>query len=493
MRRTIFLGLGLLELGVCAGLVLLGCQIPQAAEVDQSFRSAEQVTNRAGAQVHLLQRQVRGLRRMELQQLSTRLQKETRSVTARLQDQSLDFETIKGMRDGLGEVADGLTGLAKTLDPDTIGSLGTALGETASFLDKQVIPGARRTAKDIDQSTGLLRDDARRLEKMLRETPPSLQPVREVYKSLARFQEGLDKMDARLDPRRLETMKEGFRGLETALSTGAEQVERLADYSYPVVSINGLRVEVNQKSFWPEGSKIAQGMRKAAAGATAAQQEMNGMAADLPKVREGVLESRNVVGKVRESLAVALERQDKIDQLLKQAPANAARLADQLPKLGTDLAAMLRDTGRLDEVAKALRQSQLGIERASARWPELRRSLERLAYLLRASQDQLDRAIKHRKEYEATLQETIELADSFATLLPLVTDQLDSRLDEEERTLTDLGQSLDEASAAVPVYAHTTSRLLETGKLLAWLVAAIVGLHGCYLLLSVRMGQLYSP
>ena len=76
--------------------------------------------------------------------------------------------------------------------------------------------------------------------------------------------------------------------------------------------------------------------------------------------------------------------------------------------------------------------------------------------------------------------------------MPLITDQLDGRLDEEEYTLAELGQSLGEVGNALPAYAQTTSRLVETGRALAWLVAGIVGLHGCYLMLSVRMGRRYS-
>ena len=38
----------------------------------------------------------------------------------------------------------------------------------------------------------------------------------------------------------------------------------------------------------------------------------------------------------------------------------------------------------------------------------------------------------------------------------------------------------------------TMARLFQVGRLLAWLVAAIVCLHGTYLLLSARIGRRYS-
>jgi septal ring factor EnvC (AmiA/AmiB activator) len=196
--------------------------------------------------------------------------------------------------------------------------------------------------------------------------------------------------------------------------------------------------------------------------------------------------------KVRETLGLALQSQDKLEPLLKEIPTHAARLADALPKLGNDLARILRDTQRMNEAAAALRQVQQGVDRTIARWPDLRKTFAQFATILAATRDQLEHAVQHRDEYEAAMQQTVQLAESFAAILPLVTDQLDSRLDEEEQTLVDLGQSLEEVGDALPAYAITTSRLVQTGRLLAWLVAGIVGLHGCYLILSVRMGRRYS-
>jgi hypothetical protein len=492
MRRTIFRVLGVLELVVAAVLVNLGCQLPRTVEVERSFRSAERVTDRTSTQVKLLHGQVQGLRRLELQQLSDRLQKQTRTVTTMVRGQSVDFDTVRTMSDALVEVAGGLNSLADTLDPAAVAKLSTGLGEAADFIDHKLVPSARQAADQIDESTASLRDDARRLSVLLQEAPPDLKSVREVYNSLARFRDGLDKMNALLKLQRLETMRDGFHGLETALSGGAAQVERLAGYTYPTMYFYGGRPQVLQRPFWPEGAEIADGMRKAATGATAAGKQVDSMATDLPEIRVALSESSVLVAKVREGLGLALQNQEQLEPLLKEIPAHAVRLADALPKLGSDLAGVLRDTQRMKEAAAALRQVQQGIERAVACWPELRKTFSRFASILAAAHVQLDHAVQHRHEYEAAMQQTVLLAESFAAILPLVTDQLDNRLDEEERTLTELGQSLEEVSDALPAYAHTTSRLIQTGRLLAWLVAGFVGLHGCYLMLSVRMGRRYS-
>jgi hypothetical protein len=319
-----------------------------------------------------------------------------------------------------------------------------------------------------------------------------LQAVRQVHDSLAGFQEGLKKANDLFRPQRLATMREGFQGLESSLTTGSEQVERLAEYTYPVVRFNGLRPEISQRPFWPEGARIAEGMRKAAAGATAAGEEMDKLATDLPRVRASLNESCALIDRVREGLGTALERRDSVEPILKELPTHAARLAEDLPRIGKDLAHMLSDTKNLKDVAHAMRQAQKGMDSAITRWPEMRTTLSRLAVVLSATRQQLTNAMRHRKEYEAAMAESVQIADTFAAMLPLVTDQLDGRLEEEDQTLDELGQSLDEVSSALPAYERATRRLLYTGRLLAWLVAAIVGLHGCYLVLSVRIGRRYS-
>jgi ABC-type transporter Mla subunit MlaD len=492
MRRTMFCVLGVLELVVAVVLVDLGGQLPQTADVERNFRTAERVTDRSGMQVKLLYQQVQDLRRMELQQLSARLRKQTRAVTTMVRGQTVDFDTVRTMSEALGEVAGGLNNLAEGLDPAAVTKLSMGLGEAADFLEQKVAPSARQAADQIDESTASLRDDAQRLSLLLKEAPPDLKVVREVSESLVRFRSGLDKVNGLLKPQRLEVMGEGFRGLETALTAGAAQVERLSAYTYPTLQLNGVKPEIQQKPFWPEGNEIADGMRKAAAGAVAAGKQVDSIAASLPEIRAALGESGAMADKVRETLGLALQSQDKLEPLLKEIPTHAARLADALPKLGSDLARILRDTKRMKEAAAALRQVQQGVDRTIARWPDLRKTFARFATVLDAAHDQLKHAVQHRDEYEAAMQQTVQLADSFAAILPLVSDQLDSRLDEEEQTLIDLGQSLEEVGDALPAYAQTALRLIQTGRLLAWLVAGIVGLHGCYLILSVRMGRRYS-
>jgi hypothetical protein len=493
MRRTIFLTLGVLEFVVALVLLYLAWQLPSAADVDHSFAGAGRVTGKAANQVRLLRQQVHDLRRPEVHRLAERLREQTRDVTAALRAQSVDYDSIRTLRDALRDVSGGLDSLARTLDPDGIGKLATGLGETASFLDEQVVPGAEKAAAHLDESTEALRVDARRLGALVREAPLDLKAAREVHDSLARFGEGLERMNTAFQPKRLQALREGFGGMESALTSGAEQVERLSGYSYPVVKFDNLKPVIDQKQFWPEGDKIAEGMRKAATGAREAGKELDDMAADLPRLRDSLAESRKVVDKTREALATALKQHDKVEPLLKDLPAHSARLAEALPKLGADLSRVLRDTRRLKEVATALRQAQHGIADAVACWPELQATLRRSAVALKMIGKQLDQAIQHKQDYEAARQQTVVLADAVGTMLPLVTNQVGDQLADQEKALDELGDSIDEVGAAMPVYAATTARLVQTGRLLLWLVALIVGLHGGYLVCSARMGRRFSP
>jgi hypothetical protein len=492
MRRVVFLLMGLLELGVAAVLVAFACQLPGRADVDQTFDRAERVTARTGNQVKLFRQQVHDLRRPELQDLGKQMQAQTKTVTATLKTQTVDFDRLETVGDALGDVAGGLDGLGEALDGDSLGKLGQGLGTTASYLDDQVAPSAGRAAKRLDDSTADLCADARNLSALLRTAPPDLKATKEIHDGLVRFGEGLDKMQDLLKAERLTSMREGFKGLETSLSTGADQVDRLAGYHYPVVTMRGLKPEVEQRKFWPEGEKIADGMRKAADGAKSADAEMGALEADLPKLRAALDESRRMTDKTREALALALKQQDKLDGLLKSVPEHSARLADELPKLTADLSRILRETERLKEVAVALRQAQKGVDAAVARWPALKTNLSKTATLLRSTQGQLRQALARREEYEAALKQSIVLADSFATLLPVYLESLDRQLEQQEEGLDGLDRGLADVSSAMPEYARATNRLVDTARLLVWLVAAIVLLHGAYLLASVRLGKGYA-
>jgi uncharacterized phage infection (PIP) family protein YhgE len=481
VRKVVFTSLGLLEIGIAATLIAFGFSLPSQVEVSRGFQSIERATQRTGDQVELIRDQVHDLRRPELKELTDRLHEQTRIVARTLRKQKVDYKTVETVSDALGQVSTGLNGLAETLEPGNIAQFGDGLGQTAKFLDERVIPTANKAADDLESSLSSMRSDGKQLAQLLRSAAPDLKALQEVHDGLARFSDGLVRMNRAMKMEHLTAMKEGFEGLEVSLTTGAEQVEDLSSYTYPVVTFNGLRPEVEQRKFWPKGDDIASGMRKAALGVKGAGKELDRLSAELPKMRETLDESRKVAEKAREAMATALKQRDQIEPLLKQVPEQAAALAEHLPRLGSDLAKVLRETEKLKQVATSLRDAQKSIDMAVERWPQTRLMLTRSATLLQATQKQLNQALENRQEFESAMRQTILLAETFAILLPEFTNQIDRQLAQHEQALGDLSHSVHEISASVPAYRNTASSLVQTGRLLLWLLGPVFALHGVYL------------
>ncbi|HEV3142794.1 MAG TPA: hypothetical protein VGZ47_02805 [Gemmataceae bacterium] len=484
MRRTIWLILGLLEICIAGILVYAGLSIPRPTQVGQGFDRMETTTRKASTQVEVMRRQMLEVRRPEMLEMATRLQKQTGTVTGTMKKQRVDFATVSNLRDSLNDVANGLDGVAETLDGDRLGKLGTGFGETAKFIDDQLIPSANKSADELEKLNTDLAKDAEQLALLLREAPPDLKAAREMYDSLERFDQGLEKMLELLELKRLDSIKDGFSGLQTSLDSTAGEVEKLSRYKYPKIKVSGLKVEVEEKPFWPNGDKIADGLRRANEGVKSAQEELDHAAKDLPALRKALEESRKVVAQTRSSLGQAVKQRDKLEPLLQDIPLRTARLAEDLPKLGKELAKLLRETKQLKEVAAALRQAQKGVDSTVARWPDLRTNLKRTSELLKLSSQQLDRALQHREEYESALEESTELAENFAIMAPMLVQQIDTQMEEQQRSLTDLEKSLDDVGDSIPNYKRSAMDLVFAGRLLAFLFAGLVGLHGGFLTVS---------
>jgi hypothetical protein len=496
MRRIFFSSLGVMEMLVGVTLFAFAWQLPGPQEVDDTLGKAQKVSTNASEQVGNLRKQVGNVRKNQpkVESLTLRLQAQLKRVGKQLRDQKFDDKAAVVLGDALGNAANGLDGIGAVLDPKGLGQIGTALKTTAEYLDGKVAPNAEKAAERLEKTTADIRADALRLNALLSAAPLDLKAARATADALAQFDESLGRMIKVLRLKNFEAIQDGFKGLETSLGTGADQVDRVAGYTYPVVRFEGLKPKVEQRSFWPEGRTTADGMRKAARGVTAAGKELTAFHKELPRLRASLVASRKVVTATKEALETALKQEDKVGPLLKSVPEHAARLAAELPQLGGDLAKVLRETAKLREVAVSLRSTQKGIDASVKRWPHLRQELRRSSELLRAMQKQLAATLgpQQRAEYRTTVDQTLQLIDAFVAALPLLTDQLDAHLLKQEQSLENLGTSLDEVSAALPSVAHTTSRLLVTTRLLLALVGGISLLHAIYLLLGARLGAPYS-
>ncbi len=490
MRRLVFLVMGLLELSACGLLAYFALSLPGPAEVDDAVGRVDQVSRKASRQVRTLRRQMSKVRQRqpELLVLARRLERQMNVVQANLRGRRLEGDGVETAGAALGDVARGLDGLATVLDPKGIGQVGKGLGSTADYLDGKAIPAAEKAAGTLEKASTSLKGDSSKLKELLAEAPSQLEAARAVSASLKRFEDGLARMKKIARPENLDAMDEGFKGMQKSLDTGADQVEKVADYTIPRVTVKGLRIMVEEQDFWPEGKEIADGMRKAARGCAAAQKELATVKKEFPKLRESLTESEKVVRSTRQALDTALSRQEKLEPLLKTLPANLARLVEELPVVLAELAKVLRETTRLREAATALRQAEKGVEQASAHWPELREGLKKSATLLRTTQTQLKSALDRRDEYESTIEQTVELTALFAASLPVLIEQLDEGLEQQEQSLDELGDSIDAVSEALPPAAQSASRLLVTTRWLLCVVALMVGLHAGYLLLGTWPG-----
>jgi hypothetical protein len=482
MSRAIERMLGFIEVLAAGGLLALGLSLPAREEVRRSFDGARQVSAAAGEQVRGLRGQVTELRQSRLRGTASRLGAAVQVVAANTRRSRVDFEALRAIRDASGRAADGLDRLTQTEEPSALDKLSAGLGATADFLDRNLVPAASKAADGLDAAAGRLRASARQFGELVRAVPLDLKPVQELYDGLARFDAGLGALQATFDPRRLDALGQAAHGAEGVVAEAAQMADRAAGYTYPVVVFEGLTPRVRNRPFWPGAAKAGADLRKVSSGVVAMGQEIETLSAELPRIQEGVAESRRVVGATRQALAATLKRQGEVELLLRQMPEQAARLGDELPRLTGTLAGALRDAGRLEQVATALRQSRKGIDSAVASWPEVRKGLSGSAVLLRATRDQLDSAIEHREEYEAAQEDLEALYGEFAKIMPALAEGFDARLDQEDRSLTEMAGGIAQVDAALPAYSAALDRCLLIGRGLSWLAAAIAALHGFLLI-----------
>jgi ABC-type transporter Mla subunit MlaD len=356
------------------------------------------------------------------------------------------------------------------------------LGTTAGFLETNVADASEKSAADLEKVLAALDKDASRLATLLRQSPPDLKAAKAVHDGLGNFDAGLDKLNELMKAERLQAMKEGFEGMESALGSTAEQVDKVSGLSYPIVTFNGLKPNVEMRAFWPDADKVAAGLRKATKGVQAANQELALMDKSLPDLRKSVTESRKSVAQTRESLSIALKNQAETEKLLKAVPEQTAALAEALPKLGGTLLQMLRETKKLRELATGLRAARTTLDESLKAWPQVAAGLKKSAVVLDDARKQLEIATENREEYERAMQSSTRVARAFADLLPAFTDQLDSRLAQQESALGKMETGLGEVNAALPVMEDKAAELIRTVMWLIYLVAALVIAHAAYVL-----------
>jgi DNA repair exonuclease SbcCD ATPase subunit len=271
-----------------------------------------------------------------------------------------------------------------------------------------------------------------------------------------------------LEMPQLPAIRTGLQGLENSLTTGAQQVEGLASYTYPVVYWESWRPRVQQQAFWSAGGEIATGMTAAASGVQAADKELETLGTHLPKVRAALESSKAILDRSHETMGTVLKYRGLIEPLVKSLPETAARLAEDLPQLSKQLSATLRETKKLKAVAESLRATSRQLEKSAAAWPEARRTLLRAAEGLKANRDRLDKLLSHHET-------RVQMADTQETMrqvLPIWEEQIDGALQAEQSRLATLGQSLEQVAEAQAAQGATAGELLTA---LRWTLAVLAG------------------
>jgi uncharacterized phage infection (PIP) family protein YhgE len=477
MRRAIFLALGVLELAAAVLLVVMGFVLPGPRAVRENFNRVAQVTESSRQQVESVHNEMGTIRDERLQKFLAELQPHLPRLKERLEG-DVNLEGVRQVNASLGNLATAMEEWANALDPALVEELSTGAGRLATFLDGSVADAASKAADRLEKTTDTLRKDAEVLSRLLRDAPPDLRAARDIYESLGRFDEGLEKVSILIEPARLKSMREGFKGMESSLESGADQVGRLAGYTYPMVKLNGFRPpEVEEKPFWPEGRKIAAGMRMGAKAIKAAGKELDAQSANLPNLQKALEESRKAVSRTRDTLGKALKDQDKLETVLKTIPENTARLAQELPLLTSDVVRVLRETERLKDVAASIRETRTKMAEAVARLPRARKGLYESAARIRRLKERLDAALNDPQGYQQTIQQTIQLTDSAANIIPLLANRL-SHLETQQKGLAELGTSLGEVHDALPVMADNTVTILTLLRWMLWVGAALMAVHG---------------
>ncbi|MGF1581756.1 MAG: hypothetical protein ACFCD0_20695 [Gemmataceae bacterium] len=490
MRRVILVLLGLLELGVALVLLQLGRTLPTRAKLRSDFAKAQQVTKDASAEIRQVKAQVASLRQKQVKQLVQKLNSQLELLTVMLKDQSLHlkghFETAKTIRDEMETLAKGAEGIEKTLDPSQFKALGNGLGVVAKLLEEDLPPASNKAAQQLSDASTALSNNAKFVSELVSSLPTDLKALEQVHDSLGKFESGLGKMTTTLKVDRLKTMRKGFQGMHASLDTGADQVARLARFTYPVVTFDGFRPEIEKRKFWPEGRTIAGGLRKAGEGVKAADEQLGDMIANLPELIKSVEESRQVMKATRETLARALKHKDKLEPILQKLPNQTLQLAEKVPMVAKDLAAVLRKTEELTKVGAQLREARKGLDDTAENLEPIRKAVKSSARLFRTTRVELDKAINQREQAEKLMAQTTDLSDGLSQVLPHGAESLMNQLKVQEMSLDQLANSMEEVGDIIPKQGETMAEIVETGRWLVWLVAACVLIHSLYTFAGVR-------
>jgi exonuclease VII small subunit len=475
MHRGTLISLGILEALIACLLFGVGSFLPQSNEVNQSFERAAKVSRSAENQVQLMRQQIEEVREKDFPDAVRQLRSQTRSVSASLKGQTVDFRTILTIADTMAAVSKGVESWSQTLDPSKFLTASNELGAGADHLEKHVLPSLR-TVSSLEQCAEQLKNDVNHLHELTQRRNPT--DNRELFLTFLRCSANLELLGNSLDGPHFDAARKGLREMESSLDNAIGQVEVLSQAVYPALNANAIgSTPFEMRLVWPEGKHAVESLRKAHSVVASANRELDDIANLAPSILQTFREERRKLGSDWELVLQAFFDPNPHTESWLQ----TNQLDERLPKLSREISELLRATERLPVLATDLRTARSEIEQSLNGWPAFVDTLNRSTAALTGSRQKLDAVLAQREQYEHAVRTGQQLLESTEDIVQSYTTKFDVRLGEQEYSLGQMEHGLAEVNEALPAVAQSTNDSLRSIRWVAYLLGGLIGIHGLFL------------
>ena len=477
MRRPLNIALGVLEILVALVLGAFVFQLPGPDDVADKVGRIEKVGLESTQQVAGLREQLEKVRRRQPRARQLAAQLSDRVDKLNVQERDYDTAT-EHLANALVQAANDIDNASKRLDGTLLNQFAAGLAQTAELLDKQLAPAATVTGGRLEESARNLRGDVRRLTKLWDEAPPDVQIARSVTQVLGQFDEGLAAVSERLDENRVQVLMVEMKSMELALLSAADTADRLGSMSNPLDAFS-LSAITSQR---PSGRKASS--RRCVCGrwprpSTSRRTNSASRPRYCLRSEPGSMPAVPRPPMCRRDLGNVIRRRLSDDPHLRNTPLQVATTADEILTIGEELGRLLRQTNQLRETAARLRQVRAGTIEADRGLQQLRTSLGDFANLLRWFETNLRQGA-----FRSSLGQTLIVLTAFVEALPVLTDSLETELEEQDQSLGRLEDSVKHLTSTLPEGGRTAARLIQMTRVLMLLMGSISLLHGAFLIMS---------
>jgi hypothetical protein len=433
MRRSLFLGIGVIETVLACVLVIIGWQIPRPSAADQCFDRADQITRSAAEQVHLFRGQIGEIRQKDFPKMARQLRIRAETVVGNFRTASIDFATVEAISAALATSSRDLESWSDALNAEKY------LAVLADLNDEVNRPSSQRLAEPAaGPASPVAGDIDRGLFGLWR--GPEL-----ASKATNASPRDLD------DKQRLEGPKcvEGLvaiRGrcaeLEQNLDSTIRHVQILSSINLPFVALGGAPTGIEMRPLWPEGRIIAMELQKSLDVLKAFNQQLNSIASAAPEMFKALAGPNHPNGETGKSMGASSDR--------------------------------------FRELTAELRKNSRELQQIRRTWPALVETMRSSARALKSSQRQLDAVLAQRAFCERAVNDSGRITGAAEDLFDSCSAQFEARLDEQEKALGQMEKGLNDVADTLPPVKQTANDVLVALRWMFWLVAGFIGLHGAF-------------